>query len=106
DRLGRDFPRAGAQYWTELMGRTPLSTALGFVAAVPTFDVAQDLPRIKCPTLVVTTEGSALGAADDVAAWQKQIANSRLVVLPGDSFHVAATDPDRCAEAALAFIRE
>ena len=27
-----------------------------------------------------------------------------LLVLPGDSYHVAATDPDRCAQAALEFI--
>jgi hypothetical protein len=33
------------------------------------------------------------------------VPHSELVVLPGDSFHVAATDPDRCAEALLDFIR-
>jgi pimeloyl-ACP methyl ester carboxylesterase len=104
-RLGRDFPREGVQWWTELMGRTPLSTELGFMPAVPTWDVAQDLPRIQCPTLVITTEGSALGTAEDVRGWQEKIRNSTLVVLPGDSFHVAATDPDRCAEATLEFIR-
>jgi pimeloyl-ACP methyl ester carboxylesterase len=105
ERLGRDFPPEGAQWWAELMGRTPLSTALGFVAAVPTWDVADDLARIKCPTLVITTEGSALGATDDVRAWQQRIPDSKLLVLPGDSFHVAATHPDRCAEAALEFFK-
>ena len=103
-RLGRNFPREGFEWWAKLMGRTPLSTALGFVATIPGWDVAEDLPRITCPTLVITTEGSALGSADDVKAWQQKIPRSKLLVLPGDSFHVAATDPDRCAEATLEFI--
>jgi len=103
-RLGKSFPREGFQWWAQLMGRTPLSTALGFVAKIPNWDVADDLPRIACPTLVITTEGSALGSVDDMKAWQQKIPNSRLLVLPGDSFHVAATDPDACARATLEFI--
>jgi len=103
-RLGSGFPAAGLDWWAKLMGRTPLSTQLGFVASIPQWDVASDLPRIACPTLVITTEGSALGSAEEVAAWQRKIPDSRLLVLPGDSFHIAATDPDRCARETLAFI--
>ncbi|MGZ5728212.1 MAG: alpha/beta fold hydrolase, partial [Burkholderiales bacterium] len=80
------------------------STALGFVATIPSWDVSEDLPRIACPTLVITTEGSALGSVDEVKAWQQKIPRSTLLALPGDSFHVAATDPDRCAQATLNFI--
>ena len=87
------------------MGRTPLSTWSGFVTAIPDWDVAADLPRIACPTLVITTEGSALGSVESMRAWQKKIPSSTLLALPGDSFHVAATDPDRCAAETLAFIR-
>jgi len=63
------------------------------------------LPSIKCPTLVITTEGSALGSVDDTRAWQRMIPNSELLVLPGNSYHVAASDADACAQAALAFIK-
>jgi 3-oxoadipate enol-lactonase len=103
-RLGSEFPPAGFEWWAKLMGRTPLSTALGFVSTIPGWDVAEDLPCIACPTLVITTEGSALGSVDEVKAWQQKIPRSTLLALPGDSFHVAATDPDRCAEATLQFI--
>jgi hypothetical protein len=34
----------------------------------------------------------------------KQIPNSTLLALPGDSFHVAATDPERCARETRDFI--
>jgi pimeloyl-ACP methyl ester carboxylesterase len=104
-RLGRAFPAAGLDWWAKLMGRTPLATQLGFAASIPHWDVAPDLARIACPTLVITTEGSALGSTGEVAAWQRKIPDSTLLVLPGDSFHVAATDPDRCARETLAFIK-
>jgi 3-oxoadipate enol-lactonase len=105
-RLGSRFPKEGSDWWVELMGRTPTSTQLGFMAHVPTTNIEADLPRIQCPTLVITTEGSALGSVEATRAWQEKIPNSRLLVLPGDSYHVAASDPDRCAEETLAFIRQ
>jgi 3-oxoadipate enol-lactonase len=37
-------------------------------------------------------------------AWQAQIPNSQLRVLPGKSYHVAASDAQACAEAVLGFL--
>ena len=104
-RLGSRFPAAGFEWWAKLMGATAQSTALGFVGTIPSWDVAADLPNIQCPTLVITTEGSALGTVDETAAWQRKIPRSSLLALPGDSFHVAATDSDRCALAVRDFIQ-
>ena len=104
-RLGSDFPPQRLAWWAnELMGRTAKSTTLGFMSTIPTWDVAADLPHIKCPTLVITTEGSALGSVEEMRAWQQKIPNSSLLALPGDSFHVAATDADRCAQEVRDFI--
>ena len=104
-RLGSHFPPEGLAWWAKnLMGRTAQSTALGFVATIPGWDVAADLPRITCPTLVITTEGSALGTVEDMRVWQQKISNSTLLALPGDSFHAAATDSDRCAQETRDFI--
>jgi 3-oxoadipate enol-lactonase len=104
-RLGSHFPAEGAAWWAnELMGRTPLSTALGFVGSIPNWDVAEDLARIQCPTLVVTTKDSGLASIEDTRAWQQRIAGSTLLALPGDSFHAAATDAERCAVAAREFM--
>jgi 3-oxoadipate enol-lactonase len=106
-RLGSHFPPEGIEWWAKnLMGRTAKSTALGFMSTIPTWDVAADLPCIKCPTLVITTEGSALGSAEEMCAWQQKIPQSTLLVLPGDSFHVAATDAERCAKETRDFIRQ
>jgi 3-oxoadipate enol-lactonase len=86
------------------MGGTSLSTQLGFMATIACADIRADLPKIACPTLVITTENSGLGSVADTRAWQQQIPNSELVVLPGNSYHVAVTHADRAAAATLAFI--
>jgi pimeloyl-ACP methyl ester carboxylesterase len=67
-------------------------------------DIRADLPEIRCPTLVITTEDSGLASVAETRAWQQRITNSELLVLPGDSYHVAASHAERCADAALAFI--
>jgi pimeloyl-ACP methyl ester carboxylesterase len=103
-RLGPDFPEHGAQWWIELMGRTALSTQLGFISAVPNVDVTADLPNIQCPTLVITTKDNPLYSLAKVQAWQSRVARSELLALPGDSYHIAATAPEQCARATLAFI--
>ena len=104
-RLGSNFPAAGVEWWIQLMAKTPVSSQICFVRNIPKADITADLPKIQCPTLVITTEGSALGSVETTRAWQQTIPNSRLLVLPGDSYHVAASDADRCAEETLAFIR-
>jgi len=86
------------------MGRTALSSQLGFIHTIACADITVDMPNIVCPTLVITTEESGLASVEATRAWQKTIRDSRLLVLPGNSYHVAATDPERCAQATLEFI--
>ena len=104
-RLGSGFPEEGFEWWTGLMGRTAKTTQLGFIANVSTLNVTGELPKIACPTLVITTEGHSLSSVEGTRIWTNKIARSELLVLPGDSYHVAATAPDRCALATLDFIR-
>jgi len=103
-RLGSDFPPAGVEYWIDFMSRTAVSTMIGFNERINYVDISADMPKIKCPTLVITTEGSGLASVEQNRAWQQQIPYSRLLVLPGNSYHVALTAPDACAKATLAFI--
>jgi 3-oxoadipate enol-lactonase len=103
-RLGSAFPPDGLEWWTKFMGRTAVSTQLGFMGTIACADIRTDLPKIACPTLVITTEESGLGTVDETRAWQQQIADSELLVLPGNSYHVAATHADRAADATLDFI--
>lgn len=103
-RLGSAFPAEGVEWWTKFMGRTAVSTQVGFFRTIACADIRADVPKIACPTLVVTTEGSGLASVDETRAWQQTIPNSELLVLPGNSYHVAASDAERCAQATLEFI--
>jgi len=103
-RLGGAFPPEGVEWWIKFMGRTAVSTQIGFMKTIACADIRADLPRIRCPTFVITTDGSGLASVDDTRAWQQQIPNSTLMVLPGNSYHVAASHAERCAGATLDFI--
>jgi 3-oxoadipate enol-lactonase len=103
-RLGDDFPPEGVEWWAKFMGSTAASTQIGFMGPIAAADIRTDLPKIACPTLVITTEQSGLGTVEETRAWQQRIAGSELLVLPGNSYHVAATHADGAAEATLDFI--
>lgn len=103
-RLGSAFPPEGVEWWTRFMGRTAASTQIGFMPTIACADIRKDLPRIACPTFVITTEESGLASVEATRAWQQTIPNSTLLVLPGNSYHVAASDAARCAQATLEFI--
>jgi pimeloyl-ACP methyl ester carboxylesterase len=103
-RLGSKFPQAGVEWWINYMGRTVMASEAGFCATINFSDISADVKKIKCPMLVITTEESGLASVEQTRAWQQQVAHSELVVLPGDSFHAAATDPDACARATREFI--
>jgi len=103
-RLGDQFPAEGVEWWIRYMGRAPLSTLVGFNASINYSDIRADVPKIACPTLVITTDESGLASVDETRAWQAQIPGSELLVIPGNSYHVATTHADRCADAVLDFI--
>jgi pimeloyl-ACP methyl ester carboxylesterase len=62
------------------------------------------LGSITAPTLVVTTEASPLQPVSAARAYQEKISKSRLLVLPGNSYHIAAVRPQECATQTLNFI--
>lgn len=109
NRLGSALPPQAQEWWAQMMEATPASTQAGFMGFLPSIDVRPALPRIACPTLVVTT-GDPHNPAQNITgiegtrAWQETIPASELLVIPNDSFHVAATAPDEAARATLRFI--
>jgi len=108
-RLGTVMPAEGQEWWAQMMEQTPVSTQAGFMDHLQQIDIRPVLPRIACPTLVVIT-GDPNNAAQNLTglestrAWQSTIPQSELLVIPNDSFHVAATAPDEAAAATRRFI--
>jgi pimeloyl-ACP methyl ester carboxylesterase len=103
-RLGSDMPPEAVKWWVQLTSRTPASTFQGLFRVVTKIDVTADLPKIRCPALVITTD-SVRRPVEKTKAWQSLIPGSSLVALPGDAYHPAASSPDRCAQETLQFLR-
>jgi 3-oxoadipate enol-lactonase len=106
-RLGSAASDAQVAWWTdELMGKTNPLAAFSSSSARIDMELENLLPRITCPTLIVTTTESGLQSVAAVEAYAKRIPDSRVVVLSGDSYHVAAVQPDLCAEHLLRFLKD
>lgn len=106
-RLGSSASEAQIRWWTdELMGKADYRASLSCALYLDEADLEPRLAEIKVPVLVVTTEGSPMQAPDAARAYQQRIPNSRLVVLQGDCYHIAAVKPHECAQHVLAFLRE
>lgn len=104
-RLGNEASDELIAYWTDFMAQCDTQVCIGIQVMVQDLDISEALSRIKAPVLVGTTERSALASVEVVREWQQGIAGSELVVLPGDSYHVAVVRADECAEKVLDFIR-
>jgi pimeloyl-ACP methyl ester carboxylesterase len=95
------------KWWAdELMGKTSSRAAFNASASRIDMELENELPRITAPTLIVTTQESGLQSVEAVERYAAKIPVSRVIVMPGDSYHIAAVEPDVCAQHALAFMRE
>jgi 3-oxoadipate enol-lactonase len=104
-RLGSTASEAQVKWWTnDLMGKTAARAAYGASASRIDMEIENELPHITVPTLIVTTRESGLQSVEVVERYARRIPNSRVIVLPGDSYHIAAVEPDLCAQHALRFI--
>jgi 3-oxoadipate enol-lactonase len=104
-RLGSKASAAEVDYWIHnIQGKTPLSTLQSYLRWVPGLDIREEVLKIQCPSLIITTTGSGLRTVDSVKAWQQKLAKSELLVIDGDAWHAAGAYPDVCAKAAAEFL--
>lgn len=106
-RLGSGASEAQIAWWTdELMAKTNPRAAFGASSARIDMELEHSLARITCPTLIVTTSESGLQSVTAVKIYAERIPDARVVVLPGDSYHIAAAEPNLCAKYLLDFLRD
>ena len=96
-RLGNVSP-AMKEWWITEMGKSSPQVMAGIFQYVGSMDISALLPQIQAPTLVITSDRSALASVETVREWQMRIPNSQLLVLPSPAYHLAATMPEECAE--------
>lgn len=102
-RLGMAASEAQLAYWNRLMARSDPEVCIAMMRAAAQLDITDSLGRIQVPTLVIASQDSRVQGIAATRAWQSLIPGSELVVVAGDSPHLAATAPDRCARRVLAF---
>jgi pimeloyl-ACP methyl ester carboxylesterase len=105
-RLGSSASQTQIDWWTDFMGQTHRRAAQGASSARIDMELDERLSRIAAPTLIVTTQESGLHSVEAVERFAKRFPSARVVVLPGDSFHIAAVEPDVCAQHALRFMQK
>jgi len=105
-RLGSSASKELVEYWNTLMGSTRPQTRTGIAKVEEGLNMEGVLPRIAAPTLVITSDRSALQSVETVLRYQQKIPNSRLLVLPSDGYHVAVIKPDECVSSVLSFIKD
>jgi 3-oxoadipate enol-lactonase len=86
------------------MVHTAVSIQVGFMKTVACGDIRGAVPKIDYPTLVITGQGSGLASVGETQAWRQIIPNSEQLVLPGNSYHAAASHTVECAQATSTFI--
>jgi pimeloyl-ACP methyl ester carboxylesterase len=106
-RLGSSACETQVRWWTdELMGKSSARAAWSASSARIDMELEDKLVHVTVPTLIVTTKESGLQSVAAVERYAARIPDARVIVLPGDGFHIAAVEPDLCAQHALAFMQE
>jgi pimeloyl-ACP methyl ester carboxylesterase len=104
-RMGSGLPPEAVAWWVDFMGSARKDTVLGIYRMLASVDITADLPRITAPTLVMTSTNSGYyGSVEAFGDWRKNIRNSELALIEGDSYHISASYPDACAEKAAEFL--
>ena len=103
-RLGSAASAAQLAWWAdELMGKSDAHAVYSASAARIDMELDARLPRIAVPALIVSSEESGLQSVAAVKQYAARLPDARVAILPGDSYHVAASAPEVCVERAMAF---
>jgi pimeloyl-ACP methyl ester carboxylesterase len=103
-RLGSAATKEEIAYFDKLKDETSPETRRGLQTILSAINVESILPKILAPTLIITSDRSALQTVETVLRYQPKIPNSRLLVLTSDAYHVAVANADECVTNALMFI--
>jgi 3-oxoadipate enol-lactonase len=76
-----------------------------FVGLMTTLWWADDLPRIKCPTLLVMPGAETVGDTENYHVMRAKIADSELIAYEGLPHNICDIVPDRCAADIIAFLQ-
>jgi 3-oxoadipate enol-lactonase len=110
-RMGSSLSAEAMEWWIKYMGSAPASAVKACFRMLPRLTEPAHLEAIVSPTMVMVAAGPGQASqfnqrqsVADVSRWVSRIPHSKMVEIGADSYHVAASHPDQCAEVAYAFI--
>jgi 3-oxoadipate enol-lactonase len=105
-RLGSAASREEIAYFDKMRDDMRPETKRQMEILLSAIDVENLLPQITAPTLIITSDQSALQSVETVLRYQTKIPNSRLLVLTSDAYHVAVANANECVTNVLAFYEQ
>jgi 3-oxoadipate enol-lactonase len=104
-RLGSAVSDAQLQWWSDVLtDGLQKQVFVESTVAVARMNVESRLKDVTAPTLLVITEHSGLQSVAEVRRSATMIPHGVVLVMPGDSYHVAAANPLECAQHVINFI--
>jgi pimeloyl-ACP methyl ester carboxylesterase len=111
-RMGDNLSPAATAWWTRLMGMAPAASVTHCFRLLPGIEGPPNPDRVDCPTLFLAAAGDGFVAGaynqrplpSDLRRLQQRVPRSELVSIEANSYHIAATHPDLCAQRVLDFI--
>lgn len=100
-RVGPEF----VEWYANEMGKTSLRVVVETHDALVGNDLSDELRRIKAPTLLLSAESRPGYTQGYVREMEQLIPGSKLVVFPGTFGFVHHSEPEKCAETVVAFLR-
>ena len=105
DRIRLDQVEPGFVDWfIAESARTPVGVLARVVPMMAGIDLAPELPKIKCPTLVVVPGADPIHVVDEYRVLERQIPDCEFIVYEGMPHNITDAVPDRCARELKRFL--
>jgi 3-oxoadipate enol-lactonase len=93
------------EWHAQQMNMVPPETAKEMLTYMATINLADQLPNIKVPTLILAAKQSDRAPSTEAEFMVQQIPNCELIVFDGHH-NISETIPEECADAVLAFLEK
>ena len=84
--------------------RAPVEVLARIVPLMASMDLSPELPKIRCPTLVVVPGGDPIHGVDEYRVLERLIPDCEFIVYEGMPHNITDAVPDRCARELKRFL--
>jgi len=107
DRIDVNAVEAGFVDWfIAESARAPVEVLARIVPLMASMDLSPELPKIRCPTLVVVPGGDPIHGVDEYRVLERLIPDCEFIVYEGMPHNITDAVPDRCARELKRFLLE